>query len=130
LSPLRAVAQTAPSGPALVAMAEVVESWGGTAVVAAAVVAVEQRLGAVLPAELVSWARHIGPDRRQRRWLANYEGQQRSYAAQAIDGIFAVPGVRQKLRYAQAIAVPRASPHARRDRWRRGWRALAQRLDT
>lgn len=104
--------------------------WRIEAVVAAAVGASIERVGWTPPAELEQWVRWFRPTARDQRWLDAYRGGHRSYAAQMINGIGVVPGLRDKLAYAVALTVPAAAPGRAPlpDRWSRGLRALPRTL--
>ena len=100
--------------------------WRTDAVVAAAVTATMARWGWAPRPELASWARWHRPSARDQRWLEAYRGGHRSYAAQMINGLEAVPGLRDKLAYALALTAPASAPgrDPLPDRWSRGLRAL------
>ena len=103
-------------------------AWRAEAVVALAVDTGCRHLGWTPPAGLHAWARGHRPTRRERWWLAAYVGPDRSYAAQMLVGLDAVPGLRDKVAYAWANASPAPGPGVVPGRWRRGARSLAKSL--
>lgn len=104
--------------------------WQIEAVVAAAVQTSIERVGWAPAAELEHWVRWFRPSTRDQRWLDAYRGGHRSYAAQMINGVEAVPGLRNKMAYALALAAPAAAPGRAPlpDRWTRGLRAVRRTL--
>ena len=128
---MRDIVRTAP--PSVADCREVLDRatrWQVAAVVAAAVRATVDRWGWTPVPELAQWARWYRPSDRDRRWLDAYRGGHRSYAAQMINGIEAVPGVRAKVAYALALTAPAPAPGRAPlpDRWSRGLRALRRTL--
>lgn len=104
-------------------------SWQCEIVVAVAIVATWSRFELSDQVSLSIWAEGFEPSRDQLRLLNLYTGSTRSYAGQSIAAVRAIPGMRNKLSYVQAIANPRrlVDEHSRLERWRRGLHALARR---
>ncbi|MGH8985343.1 MAG: nucleotidyltransferase family protein [Acidimicrobiia bacterium] len=67
------------------------------------------------PHELVSWAWQRDSSSFECRSLRAYVGRRRSYARQAVAGLSAVPGIRDKATYAGALFAANASHVRRRD---------------
>jgi hypothetical protein len=125
LSALRDVAEFVTSGQVdgLFAV-ELAERWRARAVVQAALRLVRVHLGVEVDGSLGAWAARYEPDRFERAALRVYVSEQRSYAAQAAAGIWALPGLGARVSYAGALLFPSAEYLQERDgsyrsRWRR-----------
>lgn len=81
-------------------------AWGVEAVVAAAVADSRRLLGTVATDELSAWAQRFVPGRRDERWLALHTHADKTFAAQALATLRAMPRWRDKIAYARALAMP------------------------
>lgn len=127
LVPLRDLAQTAPvTNAALDDVLRVAQHWRSEAPVALAVVTAMNELGWRAPTPLAAWAASRVASRVDNRWLAGYVGTRRAYGSQAITAIEAIPGTRARTAYLYAVLFPAdaSAGDARRERWKRGMRAL------
>lgn len=121
LSALRDLALTAPRDRAETreTLARM-QRWQLDAPVARAVAIAQAWLGWTPPTLLAAWIASADLNRRQRRWLASYEGTSRSSMRLAVGSIEALPGIRRRLAYAWAVAAPRKPAGGATHRWRRG----------
>lgn len=83
------------------------ESWGAEALVAAAVADSRRLLGVTATAELTRWAERYVPDRREERWIALHTQTDKTFAAQALATLRALPW-RDKGAYLRALVLPDA----------------------
>jgi hypothetical protein len=100
---------------------DLLDSWGGEAVVARAVALAWDRLG-LAPTELSEWARSHRLTSRDVRDLRSYLDPEMGYAARCLTALTAIPGLRQKSAFAWGLAFPSseygAGTHTdRRQRW-------------
>jgi len=103
LSAQRDVLQLLPSDGSL-DLVDAVASCGGRAVVAAALVEAADALRPERPHPLVTWARHVEPTMRERRWLSAYRGPRRSSRRRTVLVLEALPGTAARMSYARAVA--------------------------
>jgi hypothetical protein len=82
------------------------ERWRAEAVVARALSLAADVLGLAPSDGLLAWAGTYRPTARERRDLALYTDYEQTYAAKAFGALRAVPGLRAKLAYARALALP------------------------
>ena len=104
--------------------------WRGQAVLARAVVLTWETLALVPAPALVAWARCYRPDRSERRVLRAHTVH-RSGGTQALTALAAITGLREKLAFLWALAVPQRGylGDGRSRYWRwwvRGARALTR----
>ncbi|MFI5047440.1 MAG: nucleotidyltransferase family protein, partial [Acidimicrobiia bacterium] len=102
--------------------------WQCEAVVARAVTTAWERLRLVDRAPIVDWAQRFAPSRREQVLLAAHEGPARAFSRH-LAAIAVLPGVRDRVAYATAIALPRPEYlHARgmtaRSHVTRAWHGL------
>lgn len=104
LGSLRDVAELHPADePGLIALAK---AWGVQAVVAAAVADSTRLLGLEPTGALRSWAAAYVPTRRELYWLGLHTQENKTFAAQAIATLPALPGIRDKAAYLRALMLP------------------------
>lgn len=121
LNALRDLVHTAPRSAAeLQVVLARAHRWRAEPVVAVAVATAASALGWSAPPRLATWAAGYRVGRRDQRWLAAYVGADRSYAAQMLVGLEALPGLRDRVAYAWANALPSGRAASGPDRWRRG----------
>ncbi|TDV46899.1 nucleotidyltransferase family protein [Actinophytocola oryzae] len=82
--------------------------WGVQAVVAAAVADSTRLLGLPVSGELRTWAAAYVPTRREESWLGLHTQENKTFAAQAIATLPALPGLRDKAAYLRALLLPDA----------------------
>lgn len=127
LTALRDLVNTAPVDEAATrTVLDRARRWQGEGVLARAIEVARAELCWRPPLLIGAWAAGYEPTRRDRRWLAAYEGGDRSYAAQMLVGLEALPGVRERVAYAVANATSPVGGSPPTHRWRRGMRALRQ----
>jgi hypothetical protein len=108
LVPMRDVAQMALSPELDVArLTDLCRQWRCGVVVQRAVGLAWDELGLSTTTDVVRWARQYKGSRFERQALCSYVGENRSYARQALAGIQALRGLRDKVAYAAKLAVPR-----------------------
>lgn len=95
---------------------ELAQSWGVSAVVAAAIADAERLLGIEPMGDLSNWAHTFVPSRRDERWLALHTTPDKTFAAQAIATVRMLPGWRSKGAYLAALLFPDSSYMADRHR--------------
>lgn len=81
--------------------------WGVEAVVAAAVDDTVRLLG--LPSDgrpLLAWAAGYAPTRQEENWLALHRTADKTFAAQALATVAALPGIPAKAAYLRALLLP------------------------
>ena len=116
LVPLRDVAQfLALDGLDADRVIERAESWGIAIVVVEALLLARDGLRLVDDHPLLRWASEYTPTGRERRTLALYQGETRSYKRQALATVTAIPGVSAKFAYLKALAFPDQSYLANRE---------------
>lgn len=125
LVPLRDVAQLVLNGLDLERVEATISTWKVDALIAMAVNAAWTTFGLADAVPLSEWARSYQPTKVERRQLAAYVSEQRSYAAQAAAALSALPRFVDKVAYVRAIAFPsrdyvRARDGRYRSRLRRG----------
>lgn len=81
-------------------------AWGVQAVVAAAVADSTRLLGLPVTGELREWAAAYVPTRREEHWLGLHTQENKTFAAQAIATLPALPGLRDKAAYLRALMLP------------------------
>ncbi|WP_445185031.1 nucleotidyltransferase family protein [Pseudonocardia sp. Cha107L01] len=81
-------------------------SWGAEAVVAAAVVDAERLLGFAPGGELSEWAVNYVPSGKEVSRLGLHTHAGKTFAAQAVATLMALPRLRDKAAYARALALP------------------------
>lgn len=81
-------------------------AWGVQAVVAAAVADSTRLLGLPVTGELREWAGAYMPTRREEHWLGLHTRENKTFAAQAIATLPALPGLRDKAAYLRALVLP------------------------
>lgn len=113
---LRDVAQMLSSGVDPDAVRDRAQRWGMAYPVARAVVLAHDRLRLTQALSLHDWAVRYLPPPAERRALAVYASERRSYAAQALAGVAAVHGVRNRVAYVRALALPSNTYLGARDR--------------
>jgi hypothetical protein len=94
---------------------ELCRRWRCGIVVQRATQVAWETFGIAVSPELVRWAQHYLPSEFERRALRAYVGPDRSYARQAVAGLYAVRGIRAKAAYAGALLVPTAAYVRARD---------------
>jgi putative nucleotidyltransferase-like protein len=82
-----------------------VAEWGVDAVVAAAVSDTHRLLGLASTGELLGWARGFVPSRRDEAWLALHTHEDKTFAAQALATLRALP-LRDRAAYLHALLLP------------------------
>jgi hypothetical protein len=114
------------SGPALDVdhILALATRWHGRAVVQRSLHLVRHRLPVPLRGSLMDWSDEYRPDQFERAALTAYVSPGANYAAQAVAGLSAIRGFRQKAAYAGALLFPTRSYLRDRDRsygerWRR-----------
>jgi hypothetical protein len=80
--------------------------WGAEAVVAAAVSDAHRLLGLPVGGNLAYWAREYTPTRRDESWLALHTRADKTFAAQALATVWALPVWRDKATYLRALLLP------------------------
>lgn len=121
LNALRDLVHTAPSSAAdLHVVLDRAHRWRAEPVVAVAVATAVAAFGWTAPRRLATWTHDYRVGRREQRWLAAYVGADRSYAAQMLVGLEALPGLRDRVAYAWANALPTGRAASGPERWRRG----------
>lgn len=103
---LRDVAQMLTTGVDADAVRNRAERWGVAHPLARAVRLAGQRFALAVPLPLTDWASRYAPSAAERRALAAYASARRSYAAQALAGVAAIRGLRNRLAYVRALALP------------------------
>jgi hypothetical protein len=101
--------------PDVDAVADVTQRWRSGIVVAEALRLTEGGLGIGLDGPLRRWAAAHRADAFERRSLGAYEGEQASYAMQAVAGLWALPRLRDRAAYASALLWPDRSYLDERD---------------
>lgn len=107
LASLRDVAEMLPD--AELGRAEVLataRAWGGETVVASAIADTRRLLRLPATGVLSTWADDHVPTRRDEARLALYTHQDKTFAAQALATIPALPGLRDKAAYLRALLAP------------------------
>jgi hypothetical protein len=130
LVPLRDVAQMG-LDPRLddVEVLRLAGSWRASAVVARAVSLAWETLQIDQPTTLSEWAATYRPTAPERRALRCYTSTEERYARQALAMVGSIKGVRGKISYIHALALPSRSYVAERDgTYLRRWRRAAQLL--
>jgi hypothetical protein len=84
----------------------VAKQWRLEAVVSRAITSTAATLTSTTPLALADWAAAYVPDRFERRALDAYVSSHRSYAAQAVAGVAALPTWRDKAAYSWALLRP------------------------
>lgn len=82
--------------------------WGVEAIMAAAIADAWRLLGITTTTELSTWARNYIPSRRDEERLALYTHADRTFTAQAISTLRAMPRLRDKAAYVRALILPEA----------------------
>jgi hypothetical protein len=82
--------------------------WGVESVVAAAVADTVRLLGLPGDTPLRRWAAAHRPGRRDLRWLALHTREDKTFAAQALATVGVLSGVRARVSYVRALALPDA----------------------
>jgi hypothetical protein len=103
LGSLRDVAQLLPDSLGVLDRAR---AWGVQAVVAAAVADATRLLGLPATVPLQDWAMSYVPTRREEHWLGLHTQTDKTFAAQAIATLPALPGLREKAAYLRALILP------------------------
>lgn len=88
---------------------ELAARWQVEAVVAAAVADTWRLLGLATTGELSSWAQHHVPSRQDQARLALHTQADKTFTAQALATLHAMPRLRDKMAYARALVLPDAS---------------------
>ncbi len=88
---------------------ELASAWQGEAVLAHAITTTLISLQLKAEEPLAEWAATFKPRRREQRELVRATSPQYSYSAQAIDSARAIHGLRERLAYMWALALPRRS---------------------
>jgi hypothetical protein len=108
LVPLRDVAQmTLSPGLDVARMTELCRQWRCGIVVQRALGLAWDELGLSATTDAVRWARQYEGSTFERRALCSYVGDNPSYPRQALAGLHALRGWRDKVAYAAKLAVPR-----------------------
>ncbi len=81
-------------------------AWGVEAVVAAAVADSVRLLGMSPAGELSAWAQRYLPARREQAWLALHTHADKTFSAQAVATLRALPRWRDKAAYLRALVLP------------------------
>lgn len=130
LVPLRDVAQMG-LDPLLddIEVLRLARSWRATAVVARAVNLAWEALEIDQRTRLFEWAAAYRPTSAEQRALRIYTSTKERYARQSLATVGSIPGLRGKISYIRALALPSRSYVAERDgtyfrRWRRAARLL------
>jgi Uncharacterised nucleotidyltransferase len=110
---------------------ELARRWRAEAVVARALSGAWAALSPRFTPPLVEWARGFQPSALDRLFLASYRGPARGFTSKAA-ALLVVPGIRDKLAYLRAIALPQRTYLDQRglssgDLWRRALERLRQR---
>ncbi|MDQ4022017.1 MAG: nucleotidyltransferase family protein [Actinomycetota bacterium] len=87
---------------------ELASCWRVEAVVAAAVADTWRLLGLATTTELSSWAQRYVPSRQDEARLALHTQADKTFTAQALATLHAMPRVRDKVAYARALILPDA----------------------
>ncbi|MHA6784816.1 nucleotidyltransferase family protein [Pseudonocardia saturnea] len=120
LGSLRDVAQLLPriDGPGYAgpSIPELARSWGGEAVVAAAITDSRRLLGLGPGGHVSRWAEAYRPTRRDVSWLALHTSEHKTFAAQALATVMVLPSWRERAAYLRALAWPDRSYVADRHR--------------
>jgi hypothetical protein len=97
--------------------------WQARAVVQRAVTCTWDAFGLPPDHAAIAWARAYQPTRFERDAMSAYTGTGRSYGTQALAGVRALPGTRDRARYVGALLFPNRQYARERDgyvaRWRR-----------
>jgi hypothetical protein len=110
LVPQRDVVQMLLTGSVDVArVRRLAAAWRGEAVVAHAVSRAWQTLQVADVVALSAWAERFRPVGRERREIAEATSPAKSYGAQALASVRAIPGMRNRVAYVSALAFPRRS---------------------
>lgn len=88
------------------AVVHLASDWGVEAVVAAAVADANRLLGTTPAGELSSWAMRYVPSRREESRLALHTRTDKTFAAQALATVPALPRLRDKAAYVRALIRP------------------------
>ncbi|MFC4943920.1 nucleotidyltransferase family protein [Pseudonocardia sp. GCM10023141] len=104
-------------------------SWGVEAIAAAAIADTLRLLGLEAGSTLRAWAVERVPNRREETWLGLHTRENKTFAAQALATIRALPGLRDKAAYVRALLLPdqvyTSGRHASvLERWRYGVREI------
>ena len=117
LVPLRDVASMLLEGDLDVARVRaLMTAWKAEPVVALAVDTAWRAFELADVVALSAWAARYVPDERARRQLAVYHDEGGGYAEKSFAAVAAVPGLRNKVRFAAALAFPQESYLEGRDR--------------
>lgn len=106
LVPLRDVAELLVGGFDADAIIDIMTATKCETVVQRALDLVERELGLALDGAVPAWARRHRPSRFDRWALRTYSSSQRSYAGQVAVSLWVMPGIRERVAYASALALP------------------------
>lgn len=84
------------------------QRWGAEAVVASAIADASRLLGLPATTPVPAWATQFLPSRRDEHELALHTQPTKTFTAQALSTLRALPGLRDKAAYVRALALPDA----------------------
>jgi Uncharacterised nucleotidyltransferase len=106
LASLRDVAEIADRLDGAATVRGIAESWSAEAVVAAAVADSRRLLGTDADDDLTTWSRRYVPSRRDESWLALHTRPDKTFAAQALATVRALPRWPDRVAYVRALLLP------------------------